>query len=150
MKLVQITHSVEETRNAGARCAAAAREGDTYALEGELGCGKTEFVRGFVGYLGCGYEVRSPTFSIVNIYETDTYTVYHFDFYRLTASSELDEIGFDEYLTGGGICLIEWGTMFPEKLPPNTRIIKFTDEGERTRRIEINGREPDTERRNCL
>lgn len=132
------THSVEETRSLGARLAKKAQPGDVFALEGDLGTGKTEFVRGFTAQLGCDVPVRSPSFSILNVYHTDRFPVYHFDFYRLSDASELGEIGFDEYISGNGVCLIEWGTMFPEVLPANAEIIRFTDDGDGIRCIESN------------
>jgi len=118
--------SVEQTRALGARLAKAAAVGDVYALEGDLGCGKTEFVRGFVEALAPAAAVRSPTFSIVNTYETPVFPVYHFDFYRLEEQRELFSIGFDEYVNGEGVCLVEWGTMFPHALPPFTKHIRFS------------------------
>jgi tRNA threonylcarbamoyladenosine biosynthesis protein TsaE len=127
---------VEETRNWGARFAGISRPGCLYVLEGELGAGKTEFVRGFVAALNPDAAVRSPSFSLCNIYETGPFPVYHFDFYRLTDATELDEIGFDEYATGDGVCLVEWGTLFPEILPPHARVIRFTDRGAGNRDIE--------------
>ena len=128
--------SVEETRRFGARVAAAAAAGDVFALEGDLGTGKTEFVRGFVASLAPKVIVRSPSFSIVNIYHTPAVPVYHFDFYRLNDPSELIEIGFDDYLAGNGICLIEWATMFPGALPADTRYLRFTDNGVTRRQID--------------
>ncbi|NLG16204.1 MAG: tRNA (adenosine(37)-N6)-threonylcarbamoyltransferase complex ATPase subunit type 1 TsaE [Fibrobacter sp.] len=134
--MVTITHSVEETRELGARFASEVKPGDVYALEGDLGAGKTEFVRGFSEALGADAPVKSPSFSIINIYSTSKFPVYHFDFYRLNDPSELSEIGFYEYLSSDGVCLIEWGTMFPDVLPENTRVIRFEDEGGDKRRIE--------------
>jgi tRNA threonylcarbamoyladenosine biosynthesis protein TsaE len=130
------THSVEETREVGARTARSAAAGDVYALEGDLGTGKTEFVRGFVNALGGAAAVRSPSFTILNIYDAPAFQVFHFDFYRLSDASELNEIGFQEYTGGEGVCLIEWGTMFREVLPPHTKIIRFIDEGGSDRKIE--------------
>ena len=127
--------SVEETRSFGERVAAKAALGDVFALEGDLGTGKTEFVRGFMHKLAPAVIVRSPSFSIVNIYETPAMPVYHFDFYRLSDQSELIEIGFDDYLAGNGICIIEWATMFPGALPAATRSIRFTDRGSTEREI---------------
>jgi tRNA threonylcarbamoyladenosine biosynthesis protein TsaE len=132
-----IAASVAATRELGGRTAAAAGAGDCFALEGELGAGKTEFVRGFVAALNPGAAVKSPSFSILNVYETDEYPVYHFDFYRLKSAAELDETGFDEYVSGEGVCLIEWGTLFPEVLPSHTKVIKFRDIGGGVREIEV-------------
>jgi tRNA threonylcarbamoyladenosine biosynthesis protein TsaE len=131
-----ISNSVEETRSVGARLARYLQPGDVFALEGDLGAGKTEFVRGLVNSLGeDDVTVRSPSFSILNIYSTRQFPVYHFDFYRLNDSSELGEIGFDEYISGNGICLIEWGTMFPDVMPSDVKVIRFFDEGVSIRKI---------------
>ena len=135
MKTVAV--SVEATRALGARTAAAAQAGECYALEGELGAGKTEFVRGFVAALDPHAVVKSPSFSILNIYTTSRFTVYHFDFYRLSRAAELGEIGFDEYASADGVCLIEWGMLFPEVLPLQTKVIKFRDRGNGVREIEL-------------
>ncbi|MFP4014186.1 MAG: tRNA (adenosine(37)-N6)-threonylcarbamoyltransferase complex ATPase subunit type 1 TsaE [Chitinispirillaceae bacterium] len=132
----QVTSSAQETRELGARLARRAQPGDVYALEGDLGTGKTEFVRGFVEELIPGAAVRSPTFSIVNTYSSDRFPVFHFDFYRLCDSEELDTIGFDEYTGGDGVCLIEWADMFRDALPENTKVICFGDEGESERVVE--------------
>jgi tRNA threonylcarbamoyladenosine biosynthesis protein TsaE len=133
--MVVTTSTVEATRDFGARVAAQAQPGDIYALEGELGTGKTEFVRGFVAEIDRNVTVRSPSFAIVNTYTTERLPVYHFDFYRLCDISELDEIGFEEYVGGEGICLIEWATMFRTALPPNTRLLRFHDTGVHNREI---------------
>jgi tRNA threonylcarbamoyladenosine biosynthesis protein TsaE len=131
------TVSAGATRALGARMAAAARPGDVIVLEGELGAGKTEFVRGFVAALNPSAPVRSPSFSICNIYETKEFPVYHFDFYRLTDASEFGEIGFDDYMAGEGVCLIEWGTLFPEVLPKEVKVIRFMDAGNGVREIDV-------------
>lgn len=133
--MVTTTSSVDETRVLGRQVAAVAQSGDVYALEGDLGTGKTEFVRGFAGALDGNIIVRSPSFAIVNTYRTPCFPVYHFDFYRLSDSSELLEIGFDEYLDDEGVCLIEWATMFPDVLPENTRYIRFVDMSSHQREI---------------
>jgi tRNA threonylcarbamoyladenosine biosynthesis protein TsaE len=129
------SRSVEETRKFGAEFAKTLKPGDVIALDGDLGTGKTEFVRGLVAALG-GSAVRSPTFTIVNTYQTMSMPVYHFDFYRMVDSDELFEIGFYEYVAGDGVCLIEWGTMFQDSLPENTKILRFKDTGETIRTIE--------------
>lgn len=117
------THSVEETRKLGAFLIRQMLPGSVVALEGDLGTGKTELVRGMVAELGGEAVVRSPSFSIVNIYETSRLPVYHFDFYRLSSAQELGEIGFDEYASGEGVCLVEWGTMFRELLSGFSSVI---------------------------
>jgi tRNA threonylcarbamoyladenosine biosynthesis protein TsaE len=138
MKIMQIlSSSVEETRAAGSRLLKSAKPGDIYALVGELGTGKTEFVRGFVEVLRSSTQVRSPTFTIVNVYDTPSYPVYHFDFYRLKKAEELVEIGFNDYIQGDGVCFIEWADMFPEVLPRFTRFARFSDSGNGQRSISI-------------
>ncbi|HEX3019474.1 MAG TPA: tRNA (adenosine(37)-N6)-threonylcarbamoyltransferase complex ATPase subunit type 1 TsaE [Chitinispirillaceae bacterium] len=130
------TSTVEQTRNVGARLAQRVKPGDVFILDGDLGTGKTEFVRGFVASLGDNVTVRSPSFSILNIYLTATINIYHFDFYRLSDASELSQLGFDDYLYGNGVCLIEWGSLFRDMLPERSRIIKFIDTGESERVLE--------------
>ena len=115
--------------------AAEAIAGNVYGLVGGLGAGKTEFVRGFVAALNPAAEVHSPTFSLVNIYETEKYPVYHFDFYRLTSAAELREIGFDEYCGGAGVCLIEWADMFPNALPSGAVTVSFAVQEDGSRLI---------------
>lgn len=137
--MVVESKSVEETRQWGARLAKVIEAGDVFALEGDLGAGKTEFVRGLVNELGGAVTVRSPSFSIINIYQASAMPVYHFDFYRMSDSDELYEIGFYEYISGDGVCLIEWGTSFPDVLPKNTRVLRFSDLGSNLRKIEFDG-----------
>jgi tRNA threonylcarbamoyladenosine biosynthesis protein TsaE len=132
-----VSHSVEQTRAVGAMTAQAAHRGEVYALVGDLGAGKTEFVRGFVAALTSDAAVRSPSFSILNVYPTPGFAVFHFDFYRLADPTELVEIGFPDYLRQDGVCLIEWADRFPDALPGESRFVRFTDEGPRERRIEI-------------
>jgi len=133
--MVITTTSVDATRSFGARVAVQAGPGDIFALKGDLGTGKTEFVRGFVAALDGSITVRSPSFAIVNTYVTPLLPVYHFDFYRLGDISELEEIGFDEYTESEGICLIEWATMFSAALPSRTRLLSFEDTGIQKREI---------------
>lgn len=135
--MILTTGSVQETREAGARFAKKINSGDVIVLDGGLGCGKTEFVRGIVESLNRTIIVRSPSFSIVNSYPCGTINLYHFDFYRIEKASELDEIGFSEYCNNDGACIIEWGLMFPEVLPLHAVIIKFSDPGDGKRQIEL-------------
>ena len=131
------SNSIDETRAIGAEVARLSQAGDVFALTGEIGCGKTEFVRGFVACLCGEAAVRSPTFSIVNVHQSPRFTVYHFDFYRLRKKEELVEIGYYEYVASEGVVLIEWADMFLEALPPNVRFIRFSDNGATSRMIEI-------------
>lgn len=136
-KMILKTNSVLETRQAGARFAGKISAGDIIVLDGGLGCGKTEFVRGIVESLDTSIIVRSPSFSIVNIYHSPAINLYHFDFYRIEKAVELDEIGFAEYCNSDGACIIEWGLMFPEVLPAHMVLIKFRDLGDGVRQIEV-------------
>jgi tRNA threonylcarbamoyladenosine biosynthesis protein TsaE len=130
-----LSHSVQDTRRFGADIAKTAQPGDVFALEGELGCGKTEFVRGLVEALCGPSAVRSPTFSIINIHETPEFPIYHFDFYRLKKIEELVEIGYYDCIRSGGVSLIEWADMFSDALPAQTRHIRFIDHGTNDREI---------------
>jgi tRNA threonylcarbamoyladenosine biosynthesis protein TsaE len=113
-----LTGQAEETRALGARLGRWARAGDIVACRGALGAGKTTFVQGFAEGLGVGADdyVRSPTFALVHAYHGHT-PLYHFDFYRLSSCTEVQELGFEEYLDAGGVVIIEWADKFPEILP---------------------------------
>ena len=130
-----ISASAAETMEAGARVAATAKVRDVFALSGDLGAGKTQFVKGFVQGLGSNADVTSPTFTLVHEYSGGRYPVYHFDFYRLESPDAVLALGFDEYVDGDGICVIEWGDRFPQLLPPNTRHLSFAVRGETERAI---------------
>lgn len=126
------TFSSEETQLLGRKLVSQVAPGDVVALEGGLGSGKTELVRGFMKELNPKAIVRSPSFSLVNTYECDLFPVSHFDFYRLNSPDELFEIGYEEYINPDTVCLIEWAQMFEESLPSNTKFIKFVEaEGDR-------------------
>ena len=103
-----------------------------------FGSGKTKFVEGFLSYFGLEKEISSPTFTIVNEYKNDTVTIFHFDVYRLSDSSEFYEIGGDEYFDKG-ICLIEWGELIKDALPKNYIHISFSkdEKDDDKRRITI-------------
>jgi tRNA threonylcarbamoyladenosine biosynthesis protein TsaE len=132
------THSVRETRELAAKAADRAQSGEVYALVGELGTGKTEFVRGFVAAINPRAAVQSPSFSILNIYQAPRFPVYHFDFYRLGSADELLEIGFDDYVRGDGVCLIEWADKFLDHIPPEAMtLVNFTHKGHAERVIEM-------------
>jgi tRNA threonylcarbamoyladenosine biosynthesis protein TsaE len=129
--------SAVETRDVAAGIARRAGAGDVYGLVGGLGTGKTEFVRGFVAALNPDAPVTSPSFSLLNIYDTPGFPVYHFDFYRIASRRELAEIGLDDYVNGDGVCLVEWADMFPEALPKGSITVTFEDRGESVHRITV-------------
>ena len=102
------THGPEETEALGQRLAEHLRPGDVIAYYGDLGAGKTAFTRGLARGLGIPEAVTSPTYTIVNEYLTGRMPLFHFDMYRLGSSDELFDIGWEDYLTRGGVCAVEW------------------------------------------
>ncbi len=129
--------SIAQTRAHGIDLGKRATAGEIYGLIGDLGAGKTEFVRGFVEAFDPTMNVRSPSFSLVNTYVTPSVSIYHFDFYRLNDPRELIEIGFADFISGDGITLIEWADMFPEVLPAHTKLIHIMGGETDERLIEI-------------
>ena len=117
-----ITRSEKDTINFAKNFAKDLKSGDIIVLSGELGSGKTKFVQGILEYFGLENEISSPTFTIVNEYNSEKMNIYHFDVYRLEDSDEFYAMGGDEYFSNG-ICLIEWGEMIEDILPkPYTKI----------------------------
>ena len=131
-----ISHSPAETIALARTLAAALRRGDVLALSGDLGAGKTHFVKGLAAGLGTAASVTSPTFTLLHEYPGGRLPLYHFDFYRLDAADEALKIGLDEYLDGDGACVIEWAEKFPALLPPHTRWLRFTHRADGARMIE--------------
>jgi len=128
----RVSNHPEETQSIGSEFARIATAGTVVSLTGDLGAGKTEFVKGLALGLGTDGPVTSPTFTILHEYRGVRLPLFHMDFYRLREEWELDEIGFDEYLKSGGVCAIEWGDKFPGRLPPDSIRIFFSIEaGER-------------------
>jgi tRNA threonylcarbamoyladenosine biosynthesis protein TsaE len=134
-----ISSSELETRNAASNFAEKLQPGDVVALTGPLGSGKTCFARGIITALHGEKELfhGSPTFAIVQEYadEPEKIPIYHFDFYRIKQAEELLNIGWQEYYSGEGICLVEWANLFPEVMPPNTKWVNFSAKNETTREI---------------
>ena len=135
-----ITHSVEETEALGERVAASLKGGDVIAYTGELGMGKTAFTRGLARGLSCRGRVSSPTFTIVNEYE-GTVPLFHFDMYRLSCADELFDIGWEDYLSRGGVCAVEWSERVSEIFDPDTISVAFArhSENENWRIITVEG-----------
>lgn len=130
------THSPSETRLLAADFATSLRPGDVVALFGDLGAGKTEFVRGACVALGVvGEQVSSPTFTIVNEYEGETLPVYHFDAYRIKSQDEFFEFGYQDYFGGDGVCFVEWAERIEPLLPDDAIRIRFEHAGPQVRRI---------------
>lgn len=105
------TSSPQQTMLVGEKLAKTVQRSVVFTLKGDLGAGKTHFVKGFVKGLGCSALVTSPTFTLLNVYEGGEFTVYHFDMYRLTSLEEAQELGFDEYFdlnSLDGMVFVEW------------------------------------------
>ena len=98
---------------------------DVVALVGDLGAGKTHFVKGLLQGLESAEEATSPTFTLMHEYRGGRLPVFHFDFYRLNQLPEIAEIGFDDYLDEGGIAVIEWADRFPSVFPERTRWLRI-------------------------
>ncbi len=112
-----VTTSPGETRTLGAGLAGALRAGDVILLRGPLGAGKSELTRGIAKGLGVAETVTSPSFTILNVYESGSLPLYHFDWYRLSSADELYDLGMDEYLGGNGVAVVEWPECCPEAVP---------------------------------
>jgi tRNA threonylcarbamoyladenosine biosynthesis protein TsaE len=124
----QISHHCPDTGATvalGRRFGEGAAPGTNLALCGDLGAGKTHFVKGLAAGLGCPAPVTSPTFSILHEYAGGRLPVFHFDFYRLASPGEVLGVGWDEYLDAGGVVVVEWAEKFPLLLPAETRWLWF-------------------------
>ncbi len=131
-----ISDSAEATISAGERCGRDANVGDVFALTGDLGAGKTQFVKGFVAGFGSDASVTSPTFTLVHEYIGGRCPVYHFDFYRLDSPGAVTGLGFDDYLSDDGVCIIEWANRFRELIPRNALWISLSVLSETERALE--------------
>jgi tRNA threonylcarbamoyladenosine biosynthesis protein TsaE len=119
MSMIEIkTFSADETTDMGLKLGRALKKGDVVCLDGDLGVGKTAFTKGIAKGLGIKGYVTSPTFTIVNEY-TAVIPLYHFDVYRIADCEEMFEIGFEEYIEGDGIVVIEWANSIKDILPEN-------------------------------
>lgn len=131
------THSPEETEAVAAELASSLRGSDVLAMSGDLGAGKTAFVRGLARGLGYTGPVQSPTFTIVNEYLGGRLPLFHFDLYRLGDAEELYELGFEEYPARGGVCAVEWSAIGGDVLEPTHTVTILRGEEENARIIEI-------------
>lgn len=134
-----ISNSVEETERLGAELASRLESGTVVAFTGDLGAGKTAFVRGMARGLGITERVTSPTFTIVNEYEGGVRPLFHFDLYRLFDSDELYDIGWEDYLSRGGICAVEWSERASEAMENCVRVHIMRGEHDGQRIIELEG-----------
>ena len=136
-----LSRSELETCDIARQCAASLHEGDIVLLTGQLGAGKTVFMRGITEFFACDKQLSSPTFSLFNIYEGvlkgEPVLLHHFDLYRIESPRELEAIGFDEYLSNGYISVVEWGERFPEYASRYNVQVTLEYAGDESRRIVI-------------
>ena len=142
MEQIQIIESFspEETLELGRKMGQEAKPGEVYTLIGDLGVGKTVFTQGIAEGLEIDEAICSPTFTIVQVYEEGRMPFYHFDVYRIGDIEEMDEIGYEDYFYGEGLCMIEWANLIEEILPPRYKEItieKDLEKGFDYRRITI-------------
>lgn len=125
MEQIQIIESFspEDTLELGRKMGKEAQPGEVYTLIGDLGVGKTVFTQGIADGLEIGESICSPTFTIVQVYEEGRMPFYHFDVYRIGDIEEMDEIGYEDYFYGEGLCMIEWANLIEEILPPTYKEI---------------------------
>ena len=143
MKIIE-TKNENATRELGRKLGEMVKKGTVLTLNGDLGVGKTVFTQGFAKGLGIEEPVNSPTFTIVQVYEEGRMPFYHFDVYRIGDIEEMEEIGYEDYFYGEGVCLIEWAELITEILPKqcvSITIEKDLEQGFDYRRITIEGEE---------
>ena len=134
------TFSSEETAELGRKIGRLVQPGDIICLNGDLGVGKTVFTQGIADGLGIDDSICSPTFTLIQEYEQGRIPLYHFDVYRISGPWDMDDLGYEDYFFGNGVCLVEWGCLIEELLPDNTIIItieKDLEKGFDYRRITI-------------
>ena len=135
-----ITRSPQETERLGAALAQYLLPGDVLAYTGDLGAGKTAFTRGLAAGLGITDRVTSPTYTVVNEYLSGRLPLFHFDMYRLHSADELFDIGWEDYLTRGGVCAVEWSENVEEALEDPIRVeLRKVDDDPEQRVISIEG-----------
>ena len=115
----------EDTFQCGKELGQQCKPGEIYCLLGDLGVGKTVFTQGFAEGLGIEEPISSPTFTIVQVYEEGRMPFYHFDVYRIGDVEEMDELGYEDYFFGNGVCLVEWANLIAELLPERVNVIKI-------------------------
>lgn len=134
------TFSSEETAELGRKIGRLVQPGDIICLNGDLGVGKTVFTQGIADGLEIDDSICSPTFTLIQEYEQGRIPLYHFDVYRISGPWDMDDLGYEDYFFGNGVCLVEWGCLIEELLPDNTIMItieKDLEKGFDYRRITI-------------
>lgn len=142
-KLELDSFSADETFQIGKKLGSECRPGEIYCLLGDLGVGKTVFTQGFAKGLGIEEIINSPTFTIIQVYEEGRMPFYHFDVYRIGDIEEMDELGYEDYFFGQGVCLVEWANLITELLPDKVKVItieKQLEKGFDYRRITLEER----------
>ena len=130
--MIKETFTMEETINLGVELGKEAKRGDIFCLLGDLGTGKTMLSKGIAMGLGLREdEITSPTFTIVNTYENLDIPLYHFDVYRITDISEMDDIGYEDMFYGNGVCIVEWADLIRDLIPDNATWITLQKDLER-------------------
>lgn len=117
------TFSSEETAELGRKIGRLVQPGDIICLNGDLGVGKTVFTQGIADGLEIDDSICSPTFTLIQEYEQGRIPLYHFDVYRISGPWDMDDLGYEDYFFGNGVCLVEWGCLIEELLPENTIMI---------------------------
>ena len=136
--MIYTTNSEAETEALGEAFARSLPDGSVVAFYGELGSGKTAFVRGMARGMGIDALVNSPTFTIVNEY-IGPRSLFHFDMYRLGSADELYDIGWEDYLGRGGVCAVEWSENVADAFEGGEYVVRFEKTGDESRRITIEG-----------
>ncbi|MDL2237754.1 tRNA (adenosine(37)-N6)-threonylcarbamoyltransferase complex ATPase subunit type 1 TsaE [Christensenellaceae bacterium OttesenSCG-928-K19] len=134
---VYTTNSEAETQDCARTFAKTLEQGSFVALNGDLGAGKTAFVKGIASGLGISDAVVSPTYTLLRVYESGRLPLYHYDVYRLEGEDELADIGFYDYAEGGGVCVCEWAERIAEELPIKRIDINIERLDEQKRKIII-------------
>jgi tRNA threonylcarbamoyladenosine biosynthesis protein TsaE len=137
-----ISNSPGETESFGQQFAGTIKPGDVIALVGELGSGKTQFVKGLAAAIGVTTGVTSPTFTLLHEYSGGRMPVYHFDFFRVENRQDAARLGLDDYFFGDGVSVVEWADRFPDLIPETARWISFETKSETQRAIIVAGNCP--------
>jgi tRNA threonylcarbamoyladenosine biosynthesis protein TsaE len=130
-----ISNSPDETEGFGRRFAENLQPGNVLALTGDLGSGKTQFVKGLAAGLGAATAATSPTFTLIHEYAGGRLPIYHFDFFRVEDRHSAERLGLDDYFFGDGVSVIEWADRFPDLIPETARWISFETKSEAQRAI---------------
>lgn len=130
-----IIHSLEDIKCAASEFVALIGERRIFAFYGNMGAGKTTFIKAICEELGVTDAVSSPTFAIVNEYDSNMGSIYHFDFYRIKRSTEVLDLGFEDYAYSGNLCLMEWPELIEEFLPEETIEVRIEEIEDGKRRV---------------